>query len=326
MSELISIIVPVYNVAEYLTRCIDSILAQTYRNIEIIAVNDGSTDSSGDILDEYSSKHSNIKVIHQKNTGVSKARMRGIDESNGAWIGFVDADDYIEPDMYETLYSNAIKYDADISHCGHKLIHLDGNVHRFYNTQKLTVQNQISGVNDLLTGEFIEPTLCSKLIKKDLFSHQLNTADLNVKYNEDLLLNYLCFKQAKKSVYFDFCPYHYYARETSATRDYFNVGKLFDPIKVRKFILDDASEELKELAIKMYLNKCIDAYSVLALSKNEHHKEILSDLKNVILANKRHFKLLGIKRRILVYLLLHFPLAYKFALRIRAKFSNNIYY
>ena len=326
MSELISIIVPVYNVAEYLTRCLDSILAQTYRNIEIIAVNDGSTDSSGDILDDYSSKYRNIKVIHQKNAGVSMARMRGIDKSNGAWIGFVDADDYIEPEMYEMLYSNAIKHNADISHCGHRLIHLDGNIHYFYNTRKLVVQDQISAINDLLSGEFVEPTLCSKLIKKELLNFEVRVTDFNVKFNEDLLLNYLCFKRAQKSVYFDVCPYHYFARETSATRDYFNVNKLFDPIKVRKFILDDADEELKELATKMYLNKCIDAYSVLVLSQDKQHKVTLSELKNILLVNKCHFRLLGIKRRIMVNLLLHFPPAYKLALRVQARFSNNIYY
>ena len=325
MSELISIIVPVYNVAEYLTRCLDSILAQTYRNIEIIAVNDGSTDSSGDILDAYSSKYRNIKVIHQKNAGVSMARMRGIDESNGVWIGFVDADDYIEPEMYETLYSNAIKHNADISHCGHKLIHLDGNIHYFYNTKKCYEHSKESGLTELLSGTYVEPALWTKLFRKSLFENVENF-DYSIKFNEDLLLNYLCFKRAQKSVYFDVCPYHYFARETSATRDYFNVNKLFDPIKVRKFILDDAAEELKELATKMYLNKCIDAYSVLVLSQDKQHKETLSELKSILLVNKCHFRLLGIKRRIMVNLLLHFPPAYKLALRVQARFSNNIYY
>ena len=101
ISDLISIIIPVYNVAVYLPRCLDSILAQTYKNLEIILVDDGSKDNSGKVCDEYALKDSRIKVIHQKNQGVSVARNAGLRIAKGDYIGFVDSDDYIETNMYE---------------------------------------------------------------------------------------------------------------------------------------------------------------------------------------------------------------------------------
>ena len=103
MNELISIIVPVYNVEQFLARCIDSIRAQTYRNIEILLIDDGSTDNSGRVCDEYAKQDGRIKVYHKPNGGVSSARNYGLDRATGKYIGFVDSDDFIAPDMYEYL-------------------------------------------------------------------------------------------------------------------------------------------------------------------------------------------------------------------------------
>ena len=118
MENLISVIVPVYNVASWLPRCLDSILAQTYKNLEIVIVDDGSLDHSGCIADEYAKTYpEKICVIHTENKGVTAARLRGVREASGSWIGFVDADDEIESDMYAVLWNYAIQYQADISHC-----------------------------------------------------------------------------------------------------------------------------------------------------------------------------------------------------------------
>lgn len=112
MDDLISVIVPVYNKEKYIRKCLDSLLAQTYDNLEIILVDDGSTDLSSDICDEYAKKEDRIKVIHQENAGSSAARNRGIDCAQGAFIGFADADDFTEPDMYKILYE-ALKEHPD---------------------------------------------------------------------------------------------------------------------------------------------------------------------------------------------------------------------
>ena len=111
---LISVIVPVYNVEQYLPKCIDSILAQTYENLEIILVEDGTKDSSGVICDEYAAKDARIRVIHKENGGLSSARNAGMEIARGEYFGFVDSDDWIEPEMYENLMALAQKYDADV--------------------------------------------------------------------------------------------------------------------------------------------------------------------------------------------------------------------
>ena len=118
MENLISIIVPVYNVENYLRKCVDSIINQSYKNLEIILVDDGSTDSSGKICDEYSLKDSRIKVIHKKNGGLSDARNAGMEIASGDFWGFVDSDDYIDSDMYSVLLENLLGAEADLSACG----------------------------------------------------------------------------------------------------------------------------------------------------------------------------------------------------------------
>ena len=150
MEARISVIVPVYNVAGDLPRCLDSILAQTYPHIEIIAVDDGSPDNSGAILDSYADRHPNLRVIHQENGGVTFARLRGVEAASGQWIGFVDGDDEIEPEMYERLMGGAVKYGADISHCGYQMVFEDGRVHYFHNTGAVEQHDRVRAVRELL--------------------------------------------------------------------------------------------------------------------------------------------------------------------------------
>ncbi|MBQ7792832.1 MAG: glycosyltransferase family 2 protein, partial [Clostridia bacterium] len=114
---LISIIIPVYNAAHYFERCIKSVLEQTYKNLEIILIDDGSTDGSEKLCDQYKEIDDRIKVVHKKNGGQSSARNLGLTMITGDYVGFVDSDDYIEKDMYEYLYNNMVKYHADISIC-----------------------------------------------------------------------------------------------------------------------------------------------------------------------------------------------------------------
>ncbi len=329
MSELISIIVPVYNVKPYISRCLDSILAQTYLNIEIIAVDDGSNDGSGEILDKYSEKHHQIRVIHQNNSGVTSARLHGVTVANGKWIGFIDADDYIEPEMYETLYKNAVAYNADISHCGYQLIHLDGNRHYFYNTERLVEQDNVTGLKDLIEGAFVEPGIWNKLYKSDLFGDILtkNLIDKTIKINEDLLMNYYLFSKSKKSVFYDFCPYHYIARKTSATRDPITHNRVFDPIKVKKIIAEDSITPLKALTKTKYICTCIGAYNYVISDKCAKHSDVLKTLQNMISEEKQHFSLLNRKNRIMAFLILRCRFIYPTIYNVAKLFSKkDIYY
>ena len=241
----ISVIVPVYNIEKYIVNTVESIRNQTYKNLEIILVDDGSSDSSGRILDEISAQDSRIKVIHQENGGVTSARIAGIKIATGEWIGFVDGDDFIEPDMYEHLQTNAIKHNAQISHCGYQMV-FPSRVDYFYNTGRLVQQDNLTGLHDLLDGSFIEPGLCNKLFHITLFQSLLHDGimDLSIKNNEDLLMNYLLFKASSNSIYEDFCPYHYILRRGSAATTKVNKHKLYDPIKVQKIILNDVRDNL----------------------------------------------------------------------------------
>ena len=126
--DRISVVVPAYNNETWLPRCLESLLAQTHENMEIIVVNDGSKDGTGAVIDGYAEKYDRIKAIHQQNKGVTAARLAGMAAASGDWIGFVDSDDTVEPQMYAHLLDNARKENADISHCGHQTLFPDGRI------------------------------------------------------------------------------------------------------------------------------------------------------------------------------------------------------
>lgn len=153
--KLVSVIIPAYNIEKYIGRCLDSVLSQIYENLEIIIVDDGSSDGTGKILDDYEKRDSRIKVIHKENGGVSSARNKGLDMAVGDYIGFVDGDDIIAPEMYETLVKLLEEEDADIAHCGYQMVFPD-RVDYYYNTGKRKVQTTKEGLKDLLLGEIIE--------------------------------------------------------------------------------------------------------------------------------------------------------------------------
>lgn len=248
-SSRISVIIPAYNLENELARTLDSVLAQTCENMEIIVVNDGSGDGTAAVIDAYAAKDSRIIAIHQENGGVTSARLRGVAEATGDWIGFVDGDDYIEPQMYERLLNNALESGADISHCGYRMVFPGGRVDYYYNTGRQVEQDHTEGLRDLLEGRFVEPGLVNKLFRKELFENLTAQLDISVKINEDLLMNYYLFKAARRAVYEDFCPYHYIVRKGSAANSRLNAHKLLDPLRVSRQILDDAAPELHSAAL-----------------------------------------------------------------------------
>ena len=239
MNEKITIVIPAYNLEKELSRTLDSVLAQTYKNIEIIVVNDGSRDGTGTVIDDYATKDSRIKAIHKENGGVTSARLRGVAEATGEWIGFVDGDDWIEADMYAHLMRNALEHHADISHCGYRMVFPNGRVDWYYNTGRRVEQDHETGLRDLIEGKFIEPALWNKLFRKELFRNIAEHMDYTIKINEDVLMNYYLFKAANKAIYEDFCPYHYVLRPGSAATSGLSTYKLEDPLKVMKIIHED---------------------------------------------------------------------------------------
>lgn len=239
----ISIIVPAYNIEAYLPRCLDSILAQKYTDLEIIVVNDGSRDGTAAVMDAYAAKDSRVKAIHKENGGVTSARLRGLEAATGDWIGFCDGDDFVEPDMYARLMENALTHNAAVSHCGYKMMFPSGRIDYYYNTGKLTVQAGSQGCTDLLEGKFIEPGLVNKLYRRELFAGLADWLDASIRINEDLLMNFYLFRQANIAVFEDFCPYHYILRKGSAAVSKLNEPKLADPIKVQHILEAETQNE-----------------------------------------------------------------------------------
>lgn len=246
MDALISVIVPVYNLENEIEDTLSGIFQQTWRNIEVVAIDDGSTDHSLYIMLEMASSEPRLKVIHQENGGVTSARLAGVREARGEWIGFVDGGDAIEPEMYERLLMNAEKYQTDISHCGYQMI-FSNRKDLYYGTGRTVIQDNLTGQKDLLEGRFVEPGLWNKLYKRELFQPILseNLMDLSIRNLEDLLMNYYLFRGAMKSVYEDFCPYHYIVRGGSAATGSLNEHRLKDPLKV----LNKIHEECKNQTI-----------------------------------------------------------------------------
>ena len=277
MNELITIVVPVYNIAPLLSRSIGSLLNQTYKNIEVVAVDDGSKDSSLQILKRVAESDSRLRVIHQENMGVTKARLTGIRAAKGDLIGFMDGDDEVEPDMYERLIRNANAYNAQISHCGYQMI-FSNHIKYYYNTGRIILQDNETGLKDLIEGLFVEPSLGNKLFHRSLFINLAQEMNLDVKENEDLLMNYYLFKRAERSVYEDFCPYHYIIRKGSSSQDYTNLHRWIDPAIVMKTIKEDCQYESCKTGI-------IGRYAGRLIALTEHkptRRQAVKELQKIL--------------------------------------------
>lgn len=318
--DKISVIIPVYNLENYIERTLHSVCNQSYKNLEIIVIDDGSTDNSWNVIKEYAKSDSRVICIHQDNHGVTSARLNGLNHSTGDWIGFVDGDDEIDEDMFDFLINNAHQYQADISHCGYKMMFDDGRINFFYGTKQVMEQDNLRGQKDLLEGNPIEPGLWNKLYKREVVDKaDLNASmDLSLKINEDLLMNFLLFQQSNKSVFADECKYGYIVRAGSASRSY-NRAKIFDPIKVRERIIESADESVVNLAKKVYLSTCINVYSSILFLPQADKNDIKS-IRKRILSSKNEKKLLGKKQRILFDLIVYMPYLYKVFYKIYAKY------
>ena len=323
----ISIIVPVYNLEKYIERTASSILEQTYSNIEVVLVDDGSTDNSPSIIDNIVLLNDRVKVLHKENGGVTAARLSGVEIATGDWIGFVDGDDLIEPDMYETLIKNAVEYDADISHCGYQMV-FPSRVDYYYNTGRLVQQDKLTGIKDLLAGSFIEPGLWNKLFHKTLFHSLLHDElmDLSIKNNEDLLMNYYLFREAKKSVFYDKCYYHYILRKGSASKKELNEHILMDPLRVQKKLLNETANtpELSQIVKSRIIDRLINISTIsygkqkelIKPFRRQSRKELRRKIGEVIRENY------SIKHKISVVWVSIWPASYRWIHNIYAKITG----
>ncbi|MFA6402600.1 MAG: glycosyltransferase family 2 protein [Salinivirgaceae bacterium] len=300
--DLISVIVPVYKVEKYLKRCIESILSQSYQNFELILIDDGSPDNCPQICDSYATKYSNIKVIHQNNSGQSIARNVGIELAKGKYLTFIDSDDFVHKFFLEQLINNLSNNDSRISMCSYQNIYDSFDINEFSierNYGTLNIINDEEAMDILLT----EQTLCApwgKLYEKSLFS---KVKFPEGKIYEDMLVMPLIFKDAKKIVLSNQTFYFYNQEGTSTTRSQFSYNKL-GMVVATKFwheFIKSNYPKLEEkahihyfstlLSTCIYLVKQTDDYGKSIYA--EYRKKVLQDYKLIMTSNftKRNDKI-----------------------------------
>ncbi|MDE6031073.1 MAG: glycosyltransferase [Oscillospiraceae bacterium] len=239
---LISVIVPMYNCEKYIAKCIESLSAQTYDNLEIIIVDDGSEDRSGEICRELASEDKRIKFIRQDNGGISSARNKGFNCASGEWVSFCDSDDHFEPDMLDYLLSAAMKHNADIVQCGVIMEYGNGKSVTAYSPEQTMVADGLhSAETDFLKnlGKYVH----SKLFRREL----LEGMSFNIKYSvgEDFLFSVEAALAAKKIVLESKPKYHYVQHSGSACYSAPTAKSLSDwrsvPLEIMNMIQDDES-------------------------------------------------------------------------------------
>lgn len=306
MTMKISVIVPVYNCGNYLPDTLDSILAQTYQNFEIILIDDGSQDNSGAICDAYGEKDSRIRVIHQENHGVSHARNQGMAMVTGDAVSFIDGDDTLEPDMYELLVKIMQEYDADIAHCGYK--HIVGDEIRLvHDTKRIIPQTTGESLDCFVSGRLFGGGLWNKLFRVELIRELTFREDLKI--NEDILFNFQAFSRAKNSVFADYALYNYVARfGASAVFTTPDGKKLTDSCEVAACIYRSlAGTELNDIAAERYIRALSQYYRFCAQYNPKMCRQIAADIQDVA-AGTAH---LGRNIKITVCLIRYCPWLYR---------------
>lgn len=204
--EKISVIVPIYNVEKYLARCIRSIMAQTYQNLEIILVDDGTKDQSGNICEQFARTDSRIRVFHKENGGLSDARNFGLDKARGSYIMFIDSDDWVDADMAEILYTACQKYNADIAECSYRNIYSDAVMEETACSAQIIEGDAVFALGAMLDWKYFKPNAWNKLYKRQVIG------DIRYpkgKIHEDEFTTYKFIYNARKLVYVDISKYNY---------------------------------------------------------------------------------------------------------------------
>ena len=224
----LSILVPVYNTEKYLRRCVDSLLAQTVEDYEVVLVDDGSTDGSGRICDEYARRDERVRVIHQENSGPTGARLAGIRVSKGSYITFMDSDDYVESDFYERMMIPAHKdMDIDISIGGLMVEEMDGNYSYPYKADTSVVwTDSMDAMAEMVLGKKFIWNLADKLYARRLFVDFAPVFSYTGDYCEDLYFNAMVFPHARKVAFQPIYGYHYCMNGESITHRDYEISRL----------------------------------------------------------------------------------------------------
>lgn len=304
-SELVSIIVPVYNVERFLKKCVESIINQTYRNLEIILVDDGSTDSSGELCDTWEAFDNRITVIHKLNGGLSDARNIGLSAANGKYCAFIDSDDFISSDTVERLHFAMREYNCQIAVCNMVRIHEDETTELFYRpVEKLTI---LEGWQRFETLK--QPSVCNKLFRSELLK---DVQFPKGKFYEDTFVYHVLAYRAKKIALTGHDGYYYLLRRESILGQPKYTDRYFDFVEAvytrMIFLLERDVPQYDEEA-------CLSLYAAVANSekwipKTEQNNQKFAQMRECYhIAYRKLIKSsqIGIKQKIRVILLRYFP-------------------
>lgn len=285
---LISVIVPIYNVEKYLNKCIESIVNQTYKNLEIILVDDGSPDKCPQICDEWAKKDKRIKVIHKENGGLSDARNTGLDNAKGDFISFIDSDDWISKSMYAILIKEIKKYDCDIIECGINYINdINGEIIRITDCQNKCIFNVDEAMFELVNEKLLHQVVWNKLYRKECINGFLFKFG---KYNEDEFWTYRVIHQSKKVMCIPNKLYFYRQRGDSIMGNF--SAKNIDALEARYERLNFFEEYYPNLVSNEQLRQiylCIYFYQKVLISDID--KKIRKKALNKI---KKYYRLVNL--------------------------------
>lgn len=272
MKPLISVIVPVYNIMEYLPRCVASLCAQTYENLEILLVDDGSTDGTSKLCDELGKTDSRIRVFHKENGGSSSARNLGLAHSRGELVGFVDSDDYVEPDMYQLLQEALEKYQVSVAQIGRDEIDVQGN--KLPNICEPPKTDECIEAQDFLKELLMhrgDCSFCTKLIKKEILSQA--AFPLGV-LNEDFHLLVHLLPRMERIVSLPKQGYHVFCRPGSNTRKTAGFSRVFgdnvDNADMVARMVEENCPELKAVAFRFGIFQRIDYMLHIPVEQMNH--------------------------------------------------------
>lgn len=284
-SDLISVIVPVYNMEQYLERCINSIKKQSYSNLEIILVDDGSTDHSADMCDTYAQEDQRIKVIHKVNGGLSEARNAGLAIATGTYIGYVDSDDWIEPQMYQKMYEACIENEAQVAVCRYAKVYSDETIRG--GNHKTTVFERDSILKVYLSDNsdyIVYNSVWSKLFAREIIVGEIFPVGKN---SEDIMYTTRAFCKVTKAVYVDECLYNYVLDREGSIMNVNRTERMFqDEIPFWRehiaYIRQHVSDEMGDMAAYYFYRRMLSYYMELSQQAETRNaaKQIASMMKN----------------------------------------------
>ena len=273
MNPLITIIIPAYNAESYIERCLTSLVNQSYKNLEILVINDGSTDNSEKIIRKVKKKDSRIVLINQENRGVSSARNKGLNVANGKFVTFVDADDFVEFDYIEVLYNSIKTNNADISICN---LAINNRINFEKNNLEIKLFDSESAIINMLLGNYFDSSVCCKLIKCEIAKAENFREDLLIA--EDLYYYYCLFKKCNRISYVNKICYHYMQNENGAIST-ISDKKVENLNLFEEMISKCDNEPIKNAICSKYVSTC---FHFLSLDTSNLSDNNVNFMKNII--------------------------------------------